>query len=296
MPSEAAQRRRERRDPRLPVADLFDPMSRSSWDQLPPDCRRDHFDKSTMPASIRNVVIEHPSGITAAMRKSGVIPSWTSCALNLRGLPEEMTQELAWLVHREAELGLRIYPISFNRAAAGLRAATQDGGAEARSARSLLQLTPEAWARHVDLARLRGQKIGQVGEQLIHQLRRWQDELVYPYHRGEWWQLDVWNPLLDARVPQRDHEPQGRTVVNFTHLTSPWLREAAKWWLGDTLATGRYTWSSLRSRNDGLKWLQRHINATTATPRAGGRSRRATPLRPSISRPTARLPHHGRTI
>lgn len=264
VPREAAQRRRERRDPRLPVADLFDSdVAQQLWDQLPPDCQRDHFDKSTMPAIYRNVVIEHPSGITAAMRESGVIPSWTSCALNLRGLPEEMTQELAWLVHREAELGLRIYPVSFNRAAAGLRAATQYGGAEARSARSLLQLTPEAWARHVDLARLRGEKIGQVGEQLIYQLRRWQDELVYPYHRGEWWQLDVWNPLLDARVPQRDHEPQGRTVVNFTHLMSPWLREAAKWWLGDTLATGRYTWSSLKSRNDGLKWLQRHINATS---------------------------------
>ena len=125
-----------------------------------------------------------------------------------------------------------------------------------------MQLTPEAWARHADLARLRGYAIGRVGQKLIHHLRRWQDELVYSYHRGDWWQLNVWNPLLDDRIPQRDHEPQGRVVVNFTHLTSPWLREAAKWWLGDTLASGRYTWSSLKSRNDGLKWLQRHIDAT----------------------------------
>lgn len=243
MPRASGQRRRDRRDPRLPVADLFDAdVAQQLWDQLPLDCQRDHFDKSTMPAIYRHVVVERPCGITAAMRKSGDIPSWTTRSLDLRGLPEAMRQELAWLVHREAELGLRIYPVHFNRATGGLRAATQLGGAEARSARSLLQLTPEAWVRHVDLARLRGQEIGlSVGEQLICHLRRWQDELVYPYHQGEWWQLDVWNPLLDARIPQRDHEPQGRAVLNFTHLTSAWLREAAKWWLSDTLATGRYT-------------------------------------------------------
>lgn len=263
MPTMTGEHRRDRRDPRLPLAELFDAaVPQQLWDQLPPECRRDHFDKSTMPAIYRHVVVEHSSGITAAMRESGTVPSWTTCALNLRGLPKTMTQELAWLVHREAELGLRIYPIHFNRAVAGLRAATQQGGFEARSAVSLLQLTPEAWAHHADLARLRGYEIGRVGQQLMYHLRRWHDELVYPYHRGEWWQLNVWNPLLDARIPQRDHEPQGRAVVNFTNLTSPWLREAAKWWLGDTLASGRYTWSSLKSRNDGLKWLQRHIDNT----------------------------------
>ena len=112
MPSVTGQHRRDRRDPRLPLADLFDAaVAQHLWDQLPPECRRDHFDKSTMPAMYRNVVVEHPSGITAAMKESGTPPSWTTCALNLRGLPQAMIQELAWLVHREAELGLRIYPM-----------------------------------------------------------------------------------------------------------------------------------------------------------------------------------------
>lgn len=257
-------KRRILRDPRLSLPDMFDPaIAEELWAGLPEECRQDHFDKSNLPAVYAHVVQEHPSGITAAMRESGNVPSWTTQALNMRGLPDTMTKELAWLVHREAELGLRIYPHSFNRATTGLRAATQHGGADARQAQSLLQLSAEQWSRHVDRARMRGHKLGiTVNGCLVYQLRRWQDELVYPYHRGEWWQLDVWNPLLDARIPQRDHEPQGRAVVNFAHLTSPWLREAAKWWLGDTLATGRYTWSSLKSRNDGLKWLQRHITAT----------------------------------
>ena len=256
--------RRVQRDPGLRLPEMFDAtIAEQLWASLPEECRQDHFDKSNMPAIYRNVIIEHPSGITTAMKKAGTVPTWTSQALNLSGLPDTVTMELAWLVHREAEIGLRIYPATFSSAASGLRAATQSGGAEARAARSLLQLTPEQWSHHVDLARMRGHKVGvSVNQALMNQLRRWQDELVYPYHRGEWWQLDVWNPLLDARIPQRDHEPQGRAVVNFINLTSSWLREAAKWWLGDTLASGRYTWSSLKSRSDGLKWLQRHIDAT----------------------------------
>jgi len=277
---------------------MFDPLvARQLWDSLPAECRRDHFDKTNLPALYRNVVMERPSGIVATTRTAaGLVPSWTSCALNMQDLPEPMTQELAWLVHREAELGLRIYPNSFNGATLGLRMATQHGGPSARSARSLLQLTPEEWSRQVDLARLRGQPVGtSVNERLLYQLRRWQDELVYSYHRGEWWRLDVWNPLLDPRIPQRDHEPNGRAVVNFAHLTSPWLREAAKWWLGNTLESGRYTWSSLKSRNDGLKWLQRHITATTDDGAHPGYRRRRTPrLRPRLSGAAARLPHRHR--
>lgn len=60
--------------------------------------------------------------------------------------------------------------------------------------------------------------------------------------------------------PQRNHEPQGRNIANFSHLSSHWLREAAKWWLSTCLETERYTWSTLKTRLDGLKWLQRHLN------------------------------------
>lgn len=70
----------------------------------------------------------------------------------------------------------------------------------------------------------------------------------------------MWNPQLDPRVPQREHEPSGRHVANFSHLRSDWLREAAKWWLSICLETERYTWSSLKTRLDGLKWIQRHLD------------------------------------
>lgn len=55
----------------------------------------------------------------------------------------------------------------------------------------------------------------------------------------------MWNPLLDRRVPQRDHEPQGARSPNFNRLATEWLPTAAKWWLSDYLKSGRYMRSSL---------------------------------------------------
>ena len=50
--------------------------------------------------------------------------------------------------------------------------------------------------------------------------------------------------------------------MHFSNLTSVWMREGAKYWLSAGLTTERYTWSTLRSRVDGLKWLQRYIDVT----------------------------------
>src|SRR5699024_7489931 len=187
---------------------------------------------------------------------------WTTTALNMRGPPESMMWELAWLVHREVELARRFHPISFNAATRVLRAATT-GGAIAQAAQSLLQLTPQEWVRQAHRARLSGTRLGSSNDNhALQTIRRLQDVLVYTYHRGSWWELSVWNPQLDPRIPQREHEPQGRQIANFSHLSSTWLRDGAKWWLSTCLETERYTWSSLKSRLDGLKWLQRHIDQT----------------------------------
>ncbi|MDP9444749.1 MAG: site-specific integrase [Actinomycetota bacterium] len=247
----SAAKRLDRRDPRLPVAEMFDAeIAASLWTSLPEDCRRDHFDKTTMPAGYRAAVSETSAG-----------GPWTTIALNLRGLPGAMTWELAWLLHREIELGRRVHPIGFNAATRVLRVATSQGGATARGAQSLLQLTPQEWLRQAQGARLRGADLGHSNDDhALSTIRRLQDVLVYPYHRGDWWRLDVWNPQLDHRIPQREHEPHGRSIANFSHLTSDWLREAAKWWLSTCLETERHTWSTLKTRLDGLKWLQRYLD------------------------------------
>lgn len=246
-----AGKRLDRRDPRLPVSEMFDVhVAAHLWEMLPDDCRRNHFDKATMPEPYQAAVSETSAG--------GL---WTTIALSMRGLPEPMAWELAWLLHREVELGRRVHPVTFNATTRGLRAATTQGGATARAVQSLLQLTPEEWLREAQGARMRGADLGLSNDDhALHTIRRLQDVLVYPYHRGAWWQLNVWNPQLDPRVPQRDHEPHGRSIANFSHLTSDWLREAAKWWLSTCLETGRYSWSTMKTRLDGLKWLQRYLD------------------------------------
>lgn len=241
----------DRRDPRLPLASMFDhAVAQSLWESLPPECRVDHIDKKNMPDMYRGAIRPKKSG-----------GDWTTCALNFRGLPEPMTWEIAWLLYREIQLGRYVNPDGFNPMARVLRVATTYGSSRGREAVSLLQLTPEEWIREVQIARMRGAPSGAAGDKsAFHRLRALQDVLVYPYHRGQWWELDVWNPMLDPRIPQREHEPQGRNVMNFSRLTSPWLREGAKLWLSASLCNGTMTWSSLKIRLDNLKWLQRHID------------------------------------
>jgi integrase len=248
--SVAIARRNDRRDPRLALPDLVDvAVARALWESLPVECRSDHFDKSNLPARYDAAVVVESAG-----------GSWTSRALNMRGLPEVMTWELAWLIHREMELGRVIRPVPFNAATRVLRAATTAGGATATTARSLLDLTARDWVRQGHRARLAGMALGPSNDgHALHAIKRWQDVLVYAYPHGEWWRLNVWNPVLDDRIPQRPHEPAGRHVANFSHLGDEWLREGAKWWLAACLEAETYSWSSVKSRLDGLKWLQRHI-------------------------------------
>lgn len=244
-------RRCEQRDLRLPVSKMFDAqIAQSLWDSLPQECRSDHFDKETMPESYLGAVKEVSAG-----------GPWTTMYLNFRGLPETMTWELAWLIHREIELGRFINPNTFNPVARILRAATTKGTRRGRAARSLLSLPPEEWIREANAARMRGYELGAGSDDgSASRIKQLQDVLVYPYHQGPWWQLNVWNPLLDNRVPQREHEPMRSKLANFSHLSSDWLREGAKYWLSANLSNGRYSWSTIKSRLEALKWLQSYID------------------------------------
>ncbi|MBU4464739.1 MAG: hypothetical protein KKH75_02715, partial [Actinobacteria bacterium] len=239
-------------DPGLALADMFDlTIARRLWDSLPEECRSDHFDKKTMPAHYR-----------PAIREVNVGGSWTSCYLNFRGLPEPMTWEIAWIIHRRIELGHFVRVIETNAAFILLRAAMNHDD-ECRSAQSLLHRSPDEWVRSARKAQMRGAKIGESAfKGGTYRLGHMAAVLGYAYHRGPWWELNVWNPSLDPRVPQRDHEPQGRTTMHFTNLTSLWLREGAKYWLSAGLTTERYSWSTVKSRLDALNWLQRYIDTT----------------------------------
>jgi hypothetical protein len=44
-------------------------------------------------------------------------------------------------------------------------------------------------------------------------LARALDLLVHVYHRGPWWELNVWNSLLDTHIPLREHEPKRHNLI-----------------------------------------------------------------------------------
>lgn len=240
-------------DPTMAMPALYDRrIARALWESLPLECRSDHFNKSNLPQQYLSAVPEVPVG-----------NNWTSRYLNFRGLPEPMTWEIAWLIGRYVELGKFVQIEKFNAAFRLLKAAVTGGDKPARTAESLLHLSQEEWVRSARMANMKGVEVAETsfvnGEYTLGFMIA---VLGYAYHRGQWWELNIWNPLLDSRIPQRDHEPRRSNVLNFLRLTSDWLREGAKFWLSAGLSTERYSWSTVKSRLDALKWLQRYIDVT----------------------------------
>lgn len=238
---------------------MFDrTRARELWESLPEAHRQDHFDSKNMPEDYARGIVRHAFGPDSA---------WGSQAVSFRDLPEPMVWELAWLLHHEVQRGHRIQPDRWSAMHAVLVRARSAGSPRARLAQSLTALTPEEWVLSSRPARSLSLDIAPGNREAgaVSLIKRLQDRLALAYHRGEWWRLDVWNPDLDPRIPRRAHEPNGRQRANFSHLTTPWLREAAKWWLFVGLTSERYVWTSVKSRLDHFKWLQRYINAVGCT-------------------------------
>ncbi|MFI5566840.1 tyrosine-type recombinase/integrase [Streptomyces sp. NPDC051740] len=246
--------RRDKRDPRLPIAELFsEERARRLWESLPEEHRQDHFDAANMPEDYLSAF---------SRRTIDKERGWFTQSLSLRGLPEPMLWELTWCVHQQVADGYSINTMRMGELRRGLVLAVEHGSPAARSARSLTALTHEEWGREVRgaLMRTNASANSHLPVFVENGLKHLQDRLAHAYHDGEWWRLNVWNPALDRRIPQREHEPYGRTVANFSQLTTDWFREAAKWWLSVQLSTERYVWSSVKSRLDHLKWFQWYID------------------------------------
>jgi integrase len=240
-------------DPHLGGPELFDPeVNEQLRLALPPECRQEYFTRATMPAHWLTAVVQNRPSYRAREK---------SAAINMGGLPAPMVTELAWVLERHVQLGMSIdagLTTRLTRVIAGVLT-----GPRHREIVSLVQLTREEWIRAIRLARVRaGAPLGVCTvEHLDHLLGRFLGLLVHAYHRGEWWELNVWNPVYDPRIPQRLHEPAGRHSEYFGRLTAPWLREGAKWWLSRQLEAEVYTWSTVNSRLDALKWFQRYLDA-----------------------------------
>jgi hypothetical protein len=247
-------RRTAKSDPRLGRQCLFSPeVNQTLSEGLPIETRGRYFTRATMPAHWLDAILENQP----SYRKHD-----KSVALDFRNLPDSMAIEFAWAIERQVQLGMRIQAQNISKLTRQIALVVAD--ARHAHVASLVDLPREEWMRAIRKVRTRrGDPLAP--KQLVvldHLLGRLLDLLVHVYHQGEWWELNVWNPLLDTRIPLREHEPQRNNLIYFSHLTTPWLREATKWWLSRQLERGVYTWSTALARQRTLVWFQRYLDLT----------------------------------
>jgi hypothetical protein len=79
--------------------------------------------------------------------------------------------------------------------------------------------------------------------------------LLAACHDGAWWELDDWHPRCDPRIPLSAREPLANYGCSLSTITRPWLRTAAKWYLGTMLESGTLRWTTVSQER--LKGLRR---------------------------------------
>ena len=165
--------------------------------------------------------------------------------INLTGLPEVIQAELAWMAHWQAADGTRSSVLAISQLANILRRAISEGRPFPASIRQMdwddaaaLQswFYASRWGRfppHGVRARLR----------VIFRFAR--TALIAACHDGHWWELDYWHPRCDSRIPLSEREPQAHYGCSPALIARPWLKEAAKWYLGTILESGALRWSTV---------------------------------------------------
>ena len=217
--------------------------------------------------------------------------------INLTGLPEVIQAELAWMAHWQAADGTRSSVLAISQLANILRRAITEGRPFPASIRQMdwddaaaLQswFYASRWGRfppHGVRARLR----------VIFRFAR--TALIAACHDGHWWELDYWHPRCDRRIPLSEREPQAHYGCSPALITRPWLREAAKWYLGTILESGALRWSTVsQERLPCLHRFDRWLAAAFGDPREAWPTRpprRSRPRRSAggpLTRPTAAIP------
>jgi integrase len=248
----ASQRRTAKADPRLGHSRLFDAeINTRLAAELPEALQRPYFNRATMPPHWLAAMLENQPAYRAKER---------AVALNFRDLPASMITELVWATERQVQLGMRIQAEITTRLARQIALTLSDE--HLAEVASLVDLGRDEWEHAFRKVRMRVGRPLAAGQLAVisRLLGRILDLLVHVYHQGQWWELNVWNPILDTRIPLREHEPQRRNLIYFSHLTTPWLREGAKWWLSRQLEREIYTWSTVYARQGNLVWFQRYID------------------------------------
>jgi integrase len=210
----------------------------SMWASVPADMQLQEYTPATVPPRYRGAL--HPLG-------------GHRVGLDLSSLPEPMRRELSWCIFRIAEAGGVLEVQDMRLLVRSLGDTIDDLGPDAPG--SLTDLPPRHWQQQVALSVQRRTGVlpdTRTSRIVRNDLLRCYRQLWTAYDPRPWWQHEVWDPTLDARIPQRLHEPLGRRSVNFLRIRTGWLRAGLQWYDKVALDTGLLCWSTIATRLTGL--------------------------------------------
>jgi integrase len=165
--------------------------------------------------------------------------------LNLTGLPDIITAELAWMAHWQVQDGSRSSVTGTNQLANILRRAIAHGHPFPGSIRAMDWPTAAALQGWFYATRWRRLPPASSRARLQVVFRFPRLALLARCHDGPWWELDEWHPRCDPRIPLSAREPQANYGCCPGQITQPWLRSAVKWYLGTILEAGTLRWTTL---------------------------------------------------
>src|SRR5664280_884682 len=203
-------------------------------DRVPEPLRLVHYTRRAIPA-------EYAASFGYYHRKIGDV--------HLDGLPEPMQRELMFVVWRIVELGGRVPcgPLGLlARELAATAARLRDQG---QPGSSLLDRTPAQWRTELATTWARRTKAlpnPNTLRTIAGPLDRACKLLWFGYDQSPWWRREVWDPVMDDRIPRRDHEPISNTV-HWHRIDPAWLRLAALWQLKTLLETDRLRWATVET-------------------------------------------------
>jgi hypothetical protein len=175
--------------------------------------------------------------------------------LKLTGLPEVIAAEIAWMAHWQAVDGTRSSILAFNQLANILRRAIAHGHPFPGSIRQMDWKAAEALQGWFYANRWKRLPPSGARARLRVVFRFARLALLAACHDGPWWELDDWHPRCDPRIPLSAREPLANYGCSLSTITHPWLRTAAKWYLGTMLESGTLRWTTVSQER--LKCLRR---------------------------------------
>src|SRR5664280_144996 len=217
-------------------------------DRVPEPLRLVHYTRRAIPA-------EYAASFGYYHRKIGDV--------HLDGLPEPMQRELMFVVWRIVELGGRVPcgPLGLlARELAATAARLRDQG---QPGSSLLDRTPAQWRTELATTWARRTKAlpnPNTLRTIAGPLDRACKLLWFGYDQSPWWRREVWDPVMDDRIPRRDHEPISNTV-HWHRIDPAWLRLAAMWQLKTLLETDRLRWATVETRHSAMVVFSRWVRS-----------------------------------